>query len=187
MNQIFRFLSLGRRKQSIEESLKPHLETLYRQAYRYVSNEFDAEDLLQDVLLDFFRNQDKIECIENTGAWLNRCLYHRFVDHYRREGRKPSMNDIDDPELQAHLHGDLLDEQQYFEQQLIKGLDLLSMHQKAVITLHDLCGFTLPEIEKTMSLPIGTLKSHLHRGRKALQRHLELEPTMLQRYAIEER
>ena len=82
-------------------------------------------------------------------------------------------------ELQTLLHGNALDESDYFAQQLIKGLELLSIEQRVAINLHDLLGYTLLELSEIMEMPVGTLKSHLHRGRKQLQKHLELKPEML--------
>jgi len=52
--------------------------------------------------------------------------------------------------------------------------------------LHDLCGHSLAEISGIMQMPIGTLKSHLHRGRKQLQKQLQLKPEM-QAYSLESR
>lgn len=179
MKSILSIFRGSSRKPSFETMLSPHLGTLFKQAYRYVGNTFDAEDLLQDVLLECYQRRNKLDDVKNLGAWLNRCLYHRFIDFHRRQGRKPDMENLDNPELQALLLGDRLDEQHYFEEQLVSGLDALSLHQKAAINLHDLCGFTLPEIEHIMGIPVGTLKSHLHRGRKRLKTLLQLELSML--------
>jgi RNA polymerase sigma-70 factor (ECF subfamily) len=179
MKSILSIFQAPRSKPSFDTMLAPHLATLFKQAYRYVGNTFDAEDLLQDVLLECYQRRSKLDDVNNLGAWLNRCLYHRFIDFHRRQGRRPEMENVDNPELQPLLLGEQLDEQHYFEQQLVSGLDALSLHQKAVINLHDLCGFTLPEIEPIMGMPVGTLKSHLHRGRKRLKAHLQLEHSML--------
>ena len=77
---IFRSAS---RQQQFEAQVKPHLANLYKQAFRYTGNAFDAEDLIQDVLLEAFEKRQSLKTVKNLGAWLNRCLYHRFVDRYR--------------------------------------------------------------------------------------------------------
>ncbi len=178
---MMRLLDIFRNRtsqQRFEQQVAPHLEGLYKQAFRYVGKGEDAEDLIQDVLLETFEKRHKLEDVNNLGAWLNRCLYHRFVDRYRSAKRAPEHVDVNGEELQASLIGESLDESNYFAQQLLGGLDLLSLEQKSVINLHDLCGYSLSEVSGIMQMPVGTLKSHLHRGRKHLQKRLQLKPEM---------
>jgi len=173
-------------QQRFEVQVSPHLESLYKQAFRYVGNRTDAEDLIQDVLLEAFEKRQNLKAVNNVGSWLNRCLYHRFVDSYRSAKRAPEQLDVHSTELQAQLIGDSLDESSYFAQQLLEGIERLSFEQQSAIKLHDLCGHSLAEISGIMQMPIGTLKSHLHRGRKQLQKQLQLKPEM-QAYSLESR
>lgn len=178
MMRILDILRNQTTQQQFELQVRPHLESLYKQAFRYTGNGADAEDLIQDVLLEAFEKRKNLKAVNNVGSWLNRCLYHRFVDRYRSAKRMPEQLDVHNVELQAQLVGDSLDESSYFAQQLVAGLELLSFEQKSAIKLHDLCGHSLAEVSGIMQMPIGTLKSHLHRGRKQLQKQLQLKPEM---------
>jgi RNA polymerase sigma-70 factor (ECF subfamily) len=178
MMQLLDIFRSRTRQQRFEALVQPHLESLYKQAYRYTGNGADAEDLIQDVLLESFEKRDKLKGVNNVGSWLNRCLYHRFVDRYRTAKRMPEQLDVHSRELQAQLVGASLDESKVFAQQLVEGLELLSLEQKSAIKLHDLCGHSLAEVSEIMQMPVGTLKSHLHRGRKQLQKQLQLKPEM---------
>jgi len=186
MIRILDILRNQTKQQRFEIQVKPHLESMYKQAFRYTGNRADAEDLIQDVLLEAFEKRQNLKAVNNVGSWLNRCLYHRFVDRYRSAKRVPDQLDVHSAELQAQLVGDSLDESGYFAQQLLDGIEQLSFEQKSAIKLHDLCGHSLAEVSGIMQMPVGTLKSHLHRGRKQLQKQLQLKPEM-QAYRLESR
>ena len=190
--QLYRRVTIGNRTPDhpFTALIAPHMNALYAQAYHFVGNTADAEDLLQDVLLELYSKPVALATIKHLKAWLLRCLYHRFIDRYRKQQRTPEHDAVmvdavvidaeitalheashpapllvaaDDP-VQDYLHG-----------QVLKGLQCLSPEQRAVISLHDIAGYTLVEVADMMTLPVGTLKSHLHRGRKALKHHLALD------------
>ncbi len=161
---------------SFESRLAPHLERLYKQAYQYTGTATDAEDLLQDLLLELYSSPKKLLDIENLPAWLNRCLYHRFIDRYRKEKRQPQLKSIDDSDLENELTSNSRPDHEYFHQQILSSLQLLSEQQRAVIIQHDINGYALPELAEMMDIPLGTLKSHLHRGRQKLKKCLSLQP-----------
>ena len=108
-------------------------------------------------------------------AWLSRTLYHRFVDRYRKNKHYHNQLDIDDHAFELGSEGE--HEADYLRVQLIRAMAQLSPEQHMAISLHDLEGKTLPEISETMHVPVGTLKSHLHRGRKILKNCLSLQPS----------
>ena len=70
---------------SFESLLAPHVDHLYRLAYRFTGNSHAAEDLVQDVLVKLYRMQGEIERLEKPRPWLARVLYHEYVDRWRRE------------------------------------------------------------------------------------------------------
>lgn len=163
-------------RDDFETLVAPHISALYRQAWQYSRNEDEAEDLLQELLVDSYQRQEALRAAPVPGAWLSRCLYHRFVDRYRKTKALPRFEDIDvltsSPVLGQHLSP----EDQCWHEQLRRGLDALSAEQRMAITLHDIEGYTLNELSTTMDMPIGTLKSHLHRGRKVLQKRFASQP-----------
>lgn len=175
MNKIISLFGGPGQQDQFRTVLAPHVQLLYQQAYRFTLNTADAEDLLQDVLLETYRKREVLYAVDNAGAWLSRCLYHRFVDRYRRQRRQPQFDDIDSLLDHAGLASQGEMETQLVYQQMMKALQALSPKYRAVVSLHDQMGFTLPELESIMDIPLGTLKSHLHRARKALKKAMDGE------------
>jgi RNA polymerase sigma-70 factor (ECF subfamily) len=179
MKQILSFFHAKGKEQSFEAIISPHMNALYKVAYQYTCNQHDAEDLLQDLLIDLFTKQDELANIDKLKPWLMRCLYNRFIDLYRKNKRQPQIEDIDDKKNQPlYRHTDNhqeLDQQQ----EIFNAMATLSNDQRAVITLHDINGYTLPELSQIMGMPLGTLKSNLHRARVALKKQIILQPSEL--------
>lgn len=161
--------------QQFELLLKPHLKQLYRLAYRLTGNREDAEDLVQDVLLKLFPKLDEMKTIERLAPWLSRVLYRQFVDKYRQQQRQP-LNLVDDD-----IEQDQLAEQDTIsgpEELTNSGLTLglldqaiarLNEDQRQLVLLHDVEGYSLPELQEMLDVPLGTLKSRLNRARGQLR------------------
>lgn len=162
-------------QQSYEALLSPHISGLYKQAYRYTGSEHEAEDLLQDVLLEIYQKQAQLRAATAPAAWLHRCLYHRFIDSYRKRQRQLDT-DADGDTLLATVASADNPEADLAYQQIIRAMQALTPAQRMVVSLHDIEAYTLTELSRTMAMPLGTLKSHLHRGRKVLQQQLSLQP-----------
>ncbi len=181
-------LALGRPASRFEGVIAPCLEGLYKQAYHYTGTANDAEDLLQDLLLDVFQKRELLLTVEHPKAWLQRCLYRRFIDRYRKLQRQPVYLVVPEPAGDADQSVDALDlavadvrqdfsepERALMQGQIQQHLMSLSPAQRAVIVLHDIEGHKLIELENILDMPVGTLKSHLHRGRKTLKTLLMTE------------
>ena len=171
MNNIVSLFSRRRSGDSFEAVLAPHMERLYKPAFQYMGNAGDAEDLLQDFLVELYGRQQQMAEAENLPAWLHRCLYHRFIDGHRKLARRPQQDDIAGMEIESAGHGP---EESHYHRQVMAALDHLNAVQRTVVTMHDLNGYTLPELSDIMDMPVGTLKSHLHRARKQLKQRLKL-------------
>ncbi len=176
MNQVISFFKRRRGNNSFEELVAPYIDILFRQAYQYTGKESDAEDLVQELLIELYQKQDKLLAANNLKAWLTRCLYHRFVDSYRKKKSQPSFADIEEQKYESKLPAIDSPDKDYWHHQVIDGLGSLSHEQRMVICLHDIEGHTIAEIATIMQLPIGTLKSHLHRGRATMKRKLDTQP-----------
>lgn len=177
------------RRRRFEACVQPHLGTMYRFAYRLTGRREDAEDLVQDVVVKLFGKLDELEAVDRTAPWLNRVLYRQFVDDTRRQSRRGLRfaGEFADPSgLQSWLEnvpdegpgpGDQLDREQL--QPLVRSLlDSLPADHRTLLLLHDVDQWRLEDLAEVLDLPVGTLKSRLHRTRSALRRKLEhqMEP-----------
>ena len=175
-------ISLFRRNSAndFESLMAPHIERLYRLAYRFCGAAQPAEDLVQDLLLKLYPKRQELLQVETLGPWLARALYNHFVDTTRREIRSPTHGAVDVELLVAMPSADagpeLELEQTQVQRQLQQAMGRLNPDQRALVTLHDIEGYTLQELESMLETPIGTLKSRLHRGRQQLREALEREP-----------
>jgi len=163
--------------------MRPHLDHLYRLAYRYTRSVSDAEDLIQDLLVKLYPRVDELRRIEKLRPWLARVLYRMFIDSIRRQARSPieSASELNDPHVNE-IDFEYIDSYDGNPEDRISRnrelhllatkIDQLSEEHRSVIILHDVEGYTLDEMQKILDCPIGTLKSRLHRARIHLRRLL---------------
>lgn len=159
-----------------ERLLAPHIERMFRLAYRYCGEMQLAEDLVQDLLLKLYPKRKELHAIEALGPWLARSLYNHFIDTTRRGQRSPLHGAVSDDVLHNYSGSEGEPEAELersdIQRQLERAMTRLSPEQRALISLHDIEGYTLQELEGMLDTPIGTLKSRLHRGRLQLRNAL---------------
>jgi len=173
------------KKQSFTSAVRPHLDRLYRQAYRFTQNQDDAEDLVQELLLRLYEKDIELTEIDKPASWLLRSLYNQFINNYRKKNRLPIDNkDSESEEIidslgheQASPHKQF--ETNYINHHLQSLIVRLNPDQQALISLHDIEGHSLSELSEIMNLPLGTLKSRLHRARNTLREQLSSNKTEL--------
>ncbi len=158
---------------------------LYTAAMRMTRNPADAEDLVQETFLKAYRAYHTFEEGTNLKAWLYRILTNTYINRYRREKRRPVETDLGNVE-DLYLYRRIGSEQsadaaQSAEDAVLEGLveaDIKTAVEglpetfRLPVLLADLEGFSYKEIAEILDIPIGTVMSRLHRGRKALQRAL---------------
>lgn len=188
--------NIGGEKKRSERSafdtlVRPHLQPLYRLAYRLTRSREDAEDLLQELLLKLYPRRHELVEVERLRPWLARVMYRIFIDNHRRSSRSPihlavdhgaNENDVDPVDNIASTGGDPEQEteQTVLTRHLLKVIERLNEDHRHVLALHDIEGYTLEEMQEILDCPIGTLKSRLHRARARLREllaHLEAELT----------
>jgi RNA polymerase sigma-70 factor (ECF subfamily) len=171
--------SLRAEPDSFEALLRPHVDYLYRLAFRFCGNRDDAEDLVQDLLIKLYDRREEIAALDKPRPWLARALYRLYVDRWRRAERSPivAVEDVDLPEEDAPARpGPATElESHWTRERLQTALQALNPDQRALLMLHDVEGYTLSELEEVLATPIGTLKSRLHRARAAMRGQL-MEP-----------
>ncbi|MDP1677514.1 MAG: sigma-70 family RNA polymerase sigma factor [Bacteroidota bacterium] len=165
------------RHKDFEQQTLPHMEILYNYALRMTGNTEDAKDLLQETFLKAFRFWDKFEQGTNLRAWLFRIMKNTYINVYRKEVKEPDKvdyNDIenyydlirdqngDDNNLQTKIFSQLLDDD------VSNALESLPEEFRTVVILCDIEGLTYEEIAEFSQIPVGTVRSRLHRGRKLL-------------------
>lgn len=172
-------MSRARDRHDFERLLRPHLPRLYRLAYHLTTSKSDADDLFQDVLIRSFARLDEIATRREPGSWLARVMVNRYIDDRRRHARE-RLRLVDEGGLPQHsidtlaATGDNLRDAVFEEQLQIVGraLEMLPENQRLVLLLHDVEGYKLSEIQLIAELPLGTVKSRLHRARAELRRLL---------------
>ncbi len=168
--------------EQFEQLLQPHLQQLYRLAYRFTGQRADAEDLVQDVVVKLYPRMQEMQKVEKLSPWLARVLYRHFVDRLRSKQRSP-LHLVTDEEAELDEHSDKTPdpagttENTLLQSRLQSALDLLNEDQRALMILHDVEGYTLNEIHTMYDVSIGTLKSRLNRARGRLRELLkDMEP-----------
>ncbi|MEL7184917.1 MAG: RNA polymerase sigma factor [Pseudomonadota bacterium] len=171
-------------RQTFETLVRPHFDRLYRLAWRLTGAKDQAEDLFQELLIKAYGKLDDLVDIDAPGAWLCRVMYNLFIDEKRRFTRRRLLM-VEEGELAgdglAGLAGaDNLElDQEQFERirALGNALQQLSDEHRLIVLLHDTEGYKLTEIQEITGIPIGTVKSRLHRARARLREILTNDGT----------
>jgi RNA polymerase sigma-70 factor (ECF subfamily) len=167
------------------EQATPFMDSLYAAALRMTRNAADAEDLVQETYLKAYRGFGGFEQGTNLKAWLYRILTNTYINLYRARKRRPDESDLEDVEdlylyrrlggLEAAAAGrsaedELLDI--YTDDEVKEAIESLPEQFRMAVLLADVEGFSYKEIADILEIPIGTVMSRLHRGRKGLQKKL---------------
>ena len=172
-------------QEAFEAELQPILDKAYAIAYRLAGNRDDAQDLVQDAAIQAFRAFGTYQSGTNFKAWFTRILVNRFLNVKRAQGRRPQTVSIDEAEdfflYQQAKNRKMLARGSdpaaaltaKIDRQLIAdALMELPDEFRAVATLYLIENYSYEEIAQMLDLPIGTVRSRLHRGRKRLQKSL---------------
>jgi RNA polymerase sigma-70 factor (ECF subfamily) len=162
-----------------------YMPALYTAALRMTRNSADAEDLVQETYLKAYRAFASFELGTNLKAWLYRILTNTYINTYRAKKRRPEIADVEDVEdlyLYRHLAGDHApglgrsaeDEalERFTDADVKAAIEALPETFRMAVLLADVEGFSYKEIAEITDVPIGTVMSRIHRGRKALQKAL---------------
>ena len=161
-----------------EEQLLPHADALFNFAYHLTYNEEDANDLVQETFLKAFRFINSFDSGTNAKAWLFKILKNGFINEYRRKKKEPNKVDYEDiiayqdaDEEKGGVAFDLREDifDGMMGDEITIALNRLPIDFKTVILLCDIEGFTYEEMAKILDIPIGTVRSRLHRARNLLK------------------
>jgi len=169
-------------RETFVQLAQQHLDGLYRTALRMTNDHAAAEDIVQEACLKAYANFGRYQPDTNFKAWLFRILANLCIDHIRRnaaismvpidavpaegDGFQSCDRGTDNPEVQA-MRSDT-------QQALIDALSSLAPEPRAVVILILIEGMSYDEVAESMDLPLGTIRSKLHRARRQLQEKLGL-------------
>jgi len=168
---------------NFEDDAMQFASQLYSAALRMTRNPADAEDVVQETYLKAYRAYGSFREGTNLKAWLYRILTNTYINRYRKAQRRPSeveLGELQDLYLFRRLgeqsgatesaEAEVLE--QFVDTDVIEALESLPENFRMAVLLADVEGFAYKEIADMLDIPIGTVMSRLHRGRKALQKKL---------------
>jgi RNA polymerase sigma-70 factor, ECF subfamily len=161
----------GGRAEAWEELLALYGERVFNLALHFTGSVTDAEDLTQEIFLRLYQNLRSYRGDVPLAGWALRLSRNICIDHYRRTRRERRTAALSD-EVLAHLPGD--DDPQAEAQKrqqlraVYRGLEEMSEDLAEVVLLRDLQGWSLEETAASLEVPVGTVKSRLHRARLEL-------------------
>jgi RNA polymerase sigma-70 factor (ECF subfamily) len=173
--------SAKERQAIFDKEFMPYADALYNFAYKLTFSQADAKDLVQDSFLKAFRFIEAFQRGTNAKAWLFRILKNTFINKYRKQSKEPSKVDYQEVETyynsksaNANMTSDLRSEtvKNMMGDEITNAINSLPLEFRTVIILCDLEGFTYEEMATILDIPIGTVRSRLHRTRTMLKEKL---------------
>ena len=177
ITELFRYKTKSTDR--FERLIRPSIDPMYRFAFRLCGSRDGAEELVQSFLARLHTRVDQLEKIDKLTPWLCRGLHNLYIDGFRRQSFESdlfcygqsiddSSDDTDTTFIEA-THSEL-------SSRLQDALQGLNDDQRIVVMLHHAEGYTLEELSTILEVPIGTLKSRLHRALGELKKSFPMEP-----------
>jgi RNA polymerase sigma-70 factor (ECF subfamily) len=156
---------------TFEAEALPHIDRLFRLAMWFERNRPEAEDLVQETMMQALRSFHRFQPGTNCRAWLTTILQHVRSNRRRARGRSPLVEDPDDRLAQMVPFVPPVP-QQLMDDDILDALARLPASFQEVIVLCDVEELSYKEIAEALAIPIGTVMSRLHRGRALLRSEL---------------
>jgi RNA polymerase sigma-70 factor (ECF subfamily) len=164
------------------QEFMPNINAMYNFAYKLTLDEEDAKDLVQDTFLKAFRFIHSFEKGTNAKAWLFRILKNSFINEFRKQSKLPKK--VDYQEVETFYNSDDADYDSTIDlrteavknligDEVTVAINNLPVEFRTVIILADLESFTYEEMASILDIPVGTVRSRLHRARSILKQKLE--------------
>ena len=165
------------RQQRFNKEMVPYMDMLYNYAVYMTGDRDEASDLLQETFLKAFRFFDKFEAGTNAKAWLYRIMRNTYINEYRRVKRLPDIVEYDEQvsyykivssetigseDMRRKVDGEM------FDDDIAGAIASLPEKFKSVVILRDVEDLPYEEIAAALEIPIGTVRSRLHRARVLL-------------------
>jgi len=173
----FRVIEGGRsRARRFEALIREHYDALFRAAWRMARSVPDAEDRVQEVCIRALPRIEELEELEDPRGWLMLVLRRLFIDQTRRYDRAHVERMGSEDEFASGDRGPAEEvAREHRTEWLDRAWRRIDAESRSLLTLHDLEGYSLAEIQKITGVKTGTLKSRLHRARVRLGRILRAD------------
>jgi len=166
-----------------QNEFMPNIDSMYNFAFRLTYDEDDAKDLVQETYLKAYRFINSFRQGTNAKAWLFRILKNSFINDFRKKSKEPPK--VDYQEVESYYNSDEVNKpitidlrieslRDMIGDEVSTALSSLAVDFRTVIILCDLEGFTYEEMAKILNIPIGTVRSRLHRARNLLKQKLQI-------------
>ena len=175
---------MGAREEFINDAMQ-YAPQLFSTALRMTRNRADAEDLVQETFLKGWRSFHTFQEGTNLRAWLFRIMTNTYINKYNAKQRRPDETELDEVEElflfrrlgafdQSKMNASAEDQmlELFTDDEIKSALEELPEQFLLPVLLSDVDGFSYKEIAEMLDVPIGTVMSRLHRGRKAMQKAL---------------
>ncbi len=156
---------------SFEAEVLPHVDRLYRLAMWLERDRFEAEDLVQETMIQALQSFHRFQPGTNCRAWLAAILHHVRSNRRRSRSRSPLVDDPEDRIGQTAVFVPPVP-QQLTDEEILAALARLPPRFQEVVVLCDVDELTYKEAASVLQIPIGTVMSRLHRGRALLRAEL---------------
>ena len=177
---LWRMRGSRRREETFESLTRPHVDAMWRTAFRMTGDRDDADELTQEACLNAYRSFSHFEPGSNYRAWIFRILTNLCLDHLRRQARSPIVrSDPDGKDLErgAAMPRSRDPDVQAFRSEIrtavLRAMSQLTPEIRLVVALALLEERTYKEIAEIVGCPVGTVRSRLSRGRQQLRRTLK--------------
>jgi RNA polymerase sigma-70 factor (ECF subfamily) len=151
-----------------EEVARDHGRFLYNVAYRLAGNDADAQDLVQETLLRVRRGLESYTPGSLQG-WLSRIVTNVFLDEVRRRRRRPTDALPDEPDRVLPPSAAADEASEDLSEEVQAALSALPDEFRTAVVLCDVVGMSYDEIAAVQGVPVGTVRSRIHRGRRLLR------------------
>jgi len=171
-----------RRREEFEEVALPHFDALFNLALNLTRNRKDAEDLVQEAYLRAYRFFDSFQSGTHIKAWLFRILRNTFINRYRAAKVRPDEVDFGKIEsgYERSIERTFAEDHQppspedlvmdgVLDREIVEAMESLPEEYRTVVVMALVEEMSYKEIAAALSIPLGTVMSRLHRGRKMLQ------------------
>ena len=177
-----RLAEVARDRVRFEEEALELSDQVYRVARRLVGSREEAEDLMQETYARAFRSWQQYQPGTNLRAWLLRILTNLNIDRGRRLQRQPDQQPLEEGDyylynrLESTLPDENPDEERVLERlsqnSVVDALAEVPHDFRDVLVLVDIGDFSYADAAQILDIPLGTVMSRLHRGRRALKQNL---------------